>query len=52
MVYSRTKRLLMNPVNIIYIVLYLNSIQPSYVKHTLKTVYLLHIITLFYFELS
>ena len=37
----------MNPVNIIYIVLYLNSIQPSHVKHTIKTVYLLHIITLF-----
>ena len=26
----------MNPVNIIYIVLYLNSIQPSHVKNTLK----------------
>ena len=55
----------MNPVNIIYIVLYLNSIQPSHVKHTIKTVYLLHIIkqtiktvyllhiiTLFHFALS
>ena len=31
---------------------YLNSIQPSHVKHTLKTVYLLHIITLFHFALS
>ena len=36
----------MNPVNKIYIVLYLNSIQPSHVKQTIKTVYLLHIITL------
>ena len=35
----------MNPLNIIYIVLYLNSIQPSHVKKTIKTVYLLHIIT-------
>ena len=42
----------MNPVNIIYIVSYLNSIQPSHVKHTLKTVYLLHIITLFHFAVS
>ena len=42
----------MNPVNIIYIVLYLKSIQPSHFKHTLKTVYLLHIITLFHFALS
>ena len=35
----------MNPVNIIYIVLYLNSIPPFHVKQTIKTVYLLHIIT-------
>ena len=42
----------MNPVNIIYIVLYLNSIQPSHVKQTIKTVYLLHIITLLHFALS
>ena len=42
----------MNPMNIIYIVLYLNIIQPSHVKQTIKTVYLLHIITLFHFALS
>ena len=29
-----------------------NRIQPSHVKQTIKTVYLLHIITLFHFALS
>ena len=38
--------------NRIDIVLYLNSIQRSKVKHTIKTIYLLHIITLLHFALS
>ena len=42
----------MNPVNIIYIVLYLNSIQPYLDKQTIKTEYLLHIMILFHFALS
>ena len=29
------------------IVLYMNSIQPSHVKQTIKKIYLLHIITLY-----
>ena len=42
----------MNPMNRVYIVLYLNSSQASQAKHTLKTEYLFHIITLFHFALS
>ena len=38
--------------NRIDIVLYLNSIQPYQVKQTIKTIYLLHIITLLHFALS
>ena len=38
--------------NRIDIVLYLNNIQPSHVKQTIKTIYLLHIITLLHFALS
>ena len=38
--------------NRIDIVLYLNSIQPSHVKQTIKTIHLLHIITLLHFALS
>ena len=38
--------------NRIDIVLYLNSIQPSYVKQTIKTIYLLHVITVLHFALS
>ena len=38
--------------NIIDKVLYLIGIQPSHVKHTIKTIYLLHIITLLHFALS
>ena len=38
--------------NRIDIVLYLNSIQSSHVKQTIKTIYLLHIITLLHFALS
>ena len=40
----------MNPVNIIYIVLYLNSIQPSHVKNTLKQY--IYFISLHYFILG
>ena len=36
----------------IYLVLYINSIQPSSAKHPLKTENLFHIITLFHFALS
>ena len=39
----------MNPVNIIFIVLYLNSIQPSHVKNTLKQY--IYFILLHYFIL-
>ena len=42
----------MNPMNRIYIVIYLNSIQPSNAKDTLKTEYSFHIITVFHFALS
>ena len=38
--------------NRIDIVLYLNSIQQSHDKQTIKTIFLLHIITLLHFALS